>query len=146
MVVGDARQIDHMLAIAAAGDADVGFARFAGAVDDAAENRQRHRGPDVLERLFQLLHGANDVEALARTTGARDDADAAGAQAQRFQDFIADAHFLLGLGRQRYADRVADPGPPPIADAQTRFDRSAHPPATPRDAQVQGAVTPCGGW
>src|SRR3546814_9148337 len=48
MVVGDARQIDHMLAVAAAGDADVGFARLAGAVDDAAEDRERHRGLDML--------------------------------------------------------------------------------------------------
>ena len=29
MVIGDARQIDHVLAVAAAGDADVGLARFA---------------------------------------------------------------------------------------------------------------------
>ena len=39
MVVGDAGEIDHVLAVAAAGDADVGLARFAGAVDDAAEHR-----------------------------------------------------------------------------------------------------------
>src|SRR3546814_11220560 len=120
MVVGDARQIDHMLAIAAAGDADVGFARFAGAVDDAAENRQRHRRPDVLERLFQLLHGANDVEALARTTGARDDADAPGAQAQRFQDFIADAPLPPRPGRPPTADTVPPHRPTTLSDAPHR--------------------------
>jgi hypothetical protein len=40
VVVGHAREIDHVLAVAAAGDADVGFARFAGAVDHAAEHRE----------------------------------------------------------------------------------------------------------
>src|SRR3546814_6221819 len=39
MMVGDAREEDHMLAAPAAGDADVGFARFAGAVDDAADRK-----------------------------------------------------------------------------------------------------------
>ena len=37
VMIGDAGQIDHMLAIAAAGNADVGLARLARAVDDAAE-------------------------------------------------------------------------------------------------------------
>src|SRR3546814_8616122 len=92
MVVGDPRKEDHMLAVAAAGDADVGFARLAGAVDDAAQYRERHRGLDVAERLFERLDGADDVEPLARAAGAGDDADAAGAEAERFQDFIADAH------------------------------------------------------
>src|SRR3546814_6819383 len=50
MVVGDPREEDHMLAVASAGDADVGLARFAGAVDDAAQYRERHRGLDVAER------------------------------------------------------------------------------------------------
>ena len=27
------------------------------------------------------------------------------------EDFVADAHFFLGLGRKRHADRVADAGP-----------------------------------
>src|SRR3546814_3500020 len=107
-----------MLAVASAGDADVGLARFAGAVDDAAQYRERHRGLDVAERLFERLDGADDVEPLPRAAGAGDDADAAGAQPERFQDFIADAHFLFGLGRERNADRVADARPEQVADAE----------------------------
>src|SRR4029450_947297 len=67
MMVGDAGQIDHMLALAAAGDADVGLARFARAIDDASEHAQRHRGPDVLQPLLQLFDSTDDVEARART-------------------------------------------------------------------------------
>ena len=48
MVIGHARQIDHVLAGAAAGDADIGLARLARAVDDAAEHRQRQRRRDML--------------------------------------------------------------------------------------------------
>src|SRR3546814_18508832 len=99
MVVGDARQIDHMLAVAAAGDADVGFARLAGAVDDAAEDRERHRGLDMLERILEPLHGADDVDTLPRAARARHDADAAGPEAERFQ-------YLVELGRASWRERV----------------------------------------
>src|SRR3546814_2479919 len=44
MVVGDAREIDHVGAVAAAGDAAIGLARLAGAVDDAAEHRPETGG------------------------------------------------------------------------------------------------------
>src|SRR6185295_13455072 len=98
MMIGDSRQIDHVLALAAAGDADVGLARLAGAVDDAAEHRERHRRADVGEALFQLLDGADDVEALARAARAGDDADAAVADAEALQDLVADADLFLGLG------------------------------------------------
>ena len=111
MMVGHARQIDHVLAVAAAGDADVGLARFAGAVDDAAEHRERHRRADMLQPLLERLDGADHVEALPRAARAGDDADAAVADAERLQDLEADADFFLGLGRERDADRVADPGP-----------------------------------
>ena len=37
MMVGHAREVDHVLAGAPAGDADIGLARFAGAIDHAAE-------------------------------------------------------------------------------------------------------------
>src|SRR3546814_2104640 len=114
-----------MLAVAAAGDADVGFARLAGAVDDAAEDRERHRGLDMLERILEPLHGADDVETLPRAARARHDADAAGPEAERFQYLVADAHLFLGFGRQADADRVADPGPQQVADAERRLDRAA---------------------
>src|SRR3546814_11529054 len=78
MVVGDARQIDHLLAVAAAGAADVGFARLAGAVADAAEDRQRHRGLDMMQRLLAPLHGPYAAEPMPWHAPARPDAATAG--------------------------------------------------------------------
>ncbi len=54
MVIGHARKIDHMLSITAAGDADVGLARFARAVDDAAEDRERQWRFNMAERVLKL--------------------------------------------------------------------------------------------
>ena len=42
-----------MRAVAAAGEADIGLARLARAVDDAADDRERHRRRDVREPLLQ---------------------------------------------------------------------------------------------
>ena len=70
MVVGDAGEIDHVLAFAAAGQADIGLACFAGAIDNAAEHRERHRGIDVLQAFFERLHRADDIKALSCATGA----------------------------------------------------------------------------
>src|SRR3546814_8467003 len=104
MVVGDAREIDHVGAVAAAGDADIGLARLAGAVDDAAEHRPAHRRADVLEALLQFLDGADDVDAVPRATGAPDDADAADAGAAHPENHEADADLVLGLCRQRRSE------------------------------------------
>ena len=82
MVVGHAGQIDHVLAIAAPGYADVGFARLARTIDDAAENRERKRRFNVAQRVFEFLDGADDVEALPCATWTTYYPDAAGAQAQ----------------------------------------------------------------
>src|SRR5215470_2734772 len=46
-MVGQAVDVDLMGAVAAAGEADIGFARFARAVDDATDDRHRHRRRDV---------------------------------------------------------------------------------------------------
>ena len=71
----------------------------------------------MAQRVFQLLHGADDVETLAGAAGAVDHADTAGAQAQCFEDFLADADFLFGFGRQADANGVANSGPEHIAHA-----------------------------
>src|SRR5688500_189273 len=111
MVVGDAGEVDHVLALAAAGDADVGLARLAGAVDDAAQYRQRHRRADVAEALLELLNGADDVEALAGAARAGDDADAAVADAEGLRDLVAGARLFLRVGPERDAAGVADASP-----------------------------------
>src|SRR5688572_10817335 len=125
MMVGDSGQIDHMLALAAAGDSDVGLARLAGAVDDAAEHRERHRRADMGEPLLQLLDGADDVEALAGAARAGDDADAAVADSEALEDLEADPHLLLRLRRERDPDGIADSEPEQSANPDRRFDGAA---------------------
>jgi hypothetical protein len=51
-VVGEAADVDLVGAVAAAGEADVGFARLARAVDDAADDRDGERRRDVREALL----------------------------------------------------------------------------------------------
>ena len=94
----------------------------------------------MLQPLLERLDRADDVEALARAARAGDDADAAVADAEAFQDLVADADFFLGLGRKRDADGVADPGPQQGAHADRRFDRAADEPAGFGDAEVQRAI------
>src|SRR3546814_1243678 len=50
------------------------------------------------------------------------------------------ADLVLGLCRQRDADRVADPEPQQAADPDRRFDRARHEPARLGDAEVQRAI------
>jgi len=50
-MVGEAAQIDLVRAVTAAGEADVGLARVARAVDDAADHRHGERRRDVLDAL-----------------------------------------------------------------------------------------------
>ena len=110
-VVGEAADVDLVGAVAAAGEADVGFARFARAVDDAADHRKGQGRRDVREALFEPLDDLDDLELLARAGWAGDDGDAAPPQAERLQHLEADLDLLDRVGRQRDADRVADPGP-----------------------------------
>ena len=56
------------------------------------------------------------------------------------QDLVPDADLFLGLGRERDADGVADPGPQQVAHADRRFDRAADQPAGLGDAEVQRAI------
>ena len=104
-MVRHARDIDLVRAVAAAGEADVGLARLARAVHDAADHRHRHRRGDVGDALLQRLDGADHVVLLARAGRAGDEVDAAMAQAERLQHLEADADLFLRLGRQRDADR-----------------------------------------
>jgi hypothetical protein len=49
-VVGEAAEVDSVGAVAAAGEADVGLARLARAVDDAADNGRGERRRDTCAR------------------------------------------------------------------------------------------------
>src|SRR5215217_92896 len=87
LFVGDlAVKIDHARALAAAGEADVGVEGLARAVDDAADDGQRHRGGHMGQLLFQDADGLDDIEALTGAGRAGDDVDAPVAQAERLED------------------------------------------------------------
>ena len=64
-VVGEAADVDLVGAVAAAGEADVGLARLARAVDDAADDRDGQRRRDVREALLEPLDRLDDLEMLA---------------------------------------------------------------------------------
>jgi hypothetical protein len=67
-VVSQAADIDLMRAVAAAGEADIGLARLARAIDDAADDRDRQRRRDVGKPLLEPLDRLDHLELL---TGAR---------------------------------------------------------------------------
>ena len=129
-----------MLAVAAAGEADISLARFSRAIDHAAEHRERHWCLDVAQAAFQRLYRADHVKALPRTAGAGNHPHAAGSEAERFQYFETDAHFLFRLCRERDADGIANPRPKHVADADARFDRAADQAARLGNSQMQRAI------
>ena len=90
--------------------------------------------------ILKLLHRADDIKTLACAARAADHTDAAGAQAQGFQDFIANAHFFFGFSRQAHADRVADARPQQIAHADGGFYGSANKAACLGNSKMDGAV------
>src|SRR5690606_31059760 len=139
--MGDpAVQVDHARALAAAGEADIGVERLARAVDDATDDRQRHRRGDVGQPLFQHADGADHVEALTGAGRAGDDVHAAVAQAQRLEDVEADLDLLDGIGRKRNPDGVADPRPQQIAYGDGRLDGAGAQRPRLGHADVQRAV------
>ena len=46
------------------GQPHVGFAGFAGAVDDAADHRHIHRGTYIFQSLLQRIHGLDHIKIL----------------------------------------------------------------------------------
>src|SRR3546814_10652242 len=88
-VVRLALDVDLVGAAPAAGEADVGHQRLAGAVHHAADHRDGHRRGDVGKALLEDLDGLDDLELLARAGRAGDHVHAAVAQAQRLQDVEA---------------------------------------------------------
>src|SRR5437762_11278016 len=54
-------------------------------IDHATEDRERHRGLDVLQPIFERFDGADHVESLAGAAGAGNDADSAATNAEAFE-------------------------------------------------------------
>ena len=139
-MVRHAGDVDLVGVVAAAREADVGLARLTGAVHDTADHRHRHRRGDVRHPLLQGLDGADHVVLLPRAGRAGDDVDAAVTQVQRLQHLEADAHFFLGLCRERDADRVADARPQERPHADRGLNRAGARAAGLGDADMQGIV------
>src|SRR5438128_6488051 len=94
----------------------------------------------MLQPLLERFHGADHVEALASAARAGHDPHAAAADAEAFQNLIADSNLFLRLRRQRYPDGVADPGPQQRTDAERRLDRSADEPAGLGHAEMERTI------
>jgi hypothetical protein len=94
-MVGDAAQIDLVRAVGAAGETDIGLARLAKAVDDAADHRHGEWRRDVLEALFEP-HGAFGKR-LARPKSAIHFAWASTQGHPRDEEFVPDSS-LEGRG------------------------------------------------
>jgi len=54
-VIGNPADVDLVRVVAAAGEADIGFARLARTVDDAADHRKGQRRRDVGEAFLEHL-------------------------------------------------------------------------------------------
>src|SRR5690606_23622859 len=98
---------DLALAVAAR-DTEVGVARLAGPVHDAAHDRDAQRHRHVLEALRDALGERVHVDLRAAARRARDDLERALAQVERLQDLVADLDLLGRRRRERDADRDAD--------------------------------------
>ena len=75
--------------LAAAGEADIGFARFARAVDDAADDRHGQWRRDVREPFLEPLDRLDDLELLPGAGRAGYHRDALAPEHQRLQQVEA---------------------------------------------------------
>ena len=98
-----------MAALVAGRDAEVGVARLARAVDDAAHDRDLQRDLAVAERLHRLLGDLDHVDLGAAARRAGDQVDVlALAQTHGLEQLAAGPRLLDRVGGERVADGVAD--------------------------------------
>src|SRR5579884_1273970 len=110
----------------AAGEANIGVARFAGAVDDAAHDGNVNGRLHLRETALNLVSYLDDIDLDATTGGAGDEGDAAIAQFERAQDFVGHRNLFLRLRAQADADGVADAFGQQQAEADGGFDRAGN--------------------
>ena len=108
----------------ASGNADVGFARLAGAIDDTAHNGHLDGLFVALQPLFDLIGnlGAGVLGAAAGRAG--DDLGACHREAHRTQDVVAGLDFLFRLRSQRNTDGIADAFQQHSADAHAGLQQT----------------------
>ena len=143
-MVGHPGHIDQVGAVAATGQPDIGLARFSRAVDDAADDRDRHGRGDMGKPFLELDHGFDHFELLAGAGRAGDDGDALVAQVERLQDLEPGADFLHRIGGQRHPDGIADPLPQKHAETDRRFDGAGTQSARLGDAEMQRIIANLG--
>ena len=123
------------------GDADVGLACLARAVDDAAHHRHLDGQVQLLERLLGLLGHGDDVDLGPAARRAGDQVEAlALAQPERLEELAAGAGLLDRVGGQREADGVADALGQQRADAGGALDQARRRRTGLGDAEVQRVV------
>ena len=135
-MAGDAIDIGHVDR-RGPGQADVGHLGLAWPVHDATHHGNVDRRGDVLEPGLQGVYRGNDIEVLARTTGAGNQVHALLAQAQALEDVEADLDLFDRVGRQGNADRVADTVHQQQAETDRRLHGAGAQAAGLRNAQVQ---------
>src|SRR5690606_26246428 len=137
--------LDEDLALAVARrDAEVGLARLARAVADAAHDGDAQRHLHALQAGGDLLRERVDVHLGAAARGARDDLELAGAQVERLEDLVADLDLLDRRGREGDADRVADALAQQRAERRRGLDRALERRACLGHAEVQRPVARLG--
>src|SRR3954454_519016 len=130
--------LDEDLPLAVAGgDAEVGLAGLARAVDDATHDGHPQRDLEPVEAGGHLVGELVDVDLGAPARGAADDLQAALAQVQRLQDLGADLDLLHRRGGEGDADRVADALAQQRAEGDGGLDRALEGGAGLGDAEVQ---------
>lgn len=78
------------------------------AIHHAADNRNVHRSDYIFRALLQRVNRTDNIKFLTRTGRAGDEVDPARTDTQRFQNIETDFDLFDRIGRQRYAQRVAD--------------------------------------
>src|SRR5699024_1950366 len=94
--------------LVAAGDAECRNQRLTWAIHHAADNRNVHRSDDIFQALLQRVNRTDNIKFLTRTGRAGDEVDPSRTDTQRFQNIETDFDLFDRIGRQRYAQRVAD--------------------------------------
>ncbi len=121
-----------------AGDAEVGVRGLADPVDRAAEDGDLDRVLVGLQPALDVGHHGVHVELQAAAGRAGDQDGALLAQLQRLEDLPGDLDLLLGVeGRERDADRVADPVGQQRPEPDRRLQRARPLGAGLGDAEVQ---------
>jgi hypothetical protein len=108
-VIGEAADVDLVGAVAAAGEADVGLARLARAIDDATDGRDGQRRRGVLKALLEPLDDIDDPELLAGAGRARGHRGAAAASVERLQHL--EATLTSSTGSADSETRIVSPIP-----------------------------------